>query len=206
MGNRIISCPTRSSEGAKVASPSFHLAGHTSPGWLRTYWAAFTLRSRSSALRPMPSAVISTAWITPSGSTMKVPGRPGPRRDADHFEVVGHHAAGVTDHGVLDLADGFGSVVPCLVHEVGVGGHGVDFYAQLLELVVVVSHVAQFGGAHEGEVSGVEEEHSPLAQHVLFGHFDKLAILAMRRLGNGLITVLITDMLFPLCDATEHRL
>src|SRR5260370_17615268 len=34
--------------------------------------------------------------------------------------------------------------------------------------------------SHEGEVSGVEEEHGPLAQDVLFGHFDELAILEGR--------------------------
>ena len=28
--------PTRSSDGARVSSPSSHLAGQTSPGWLRT--------------------------------------------------------------------------------------------------------------------------------------------------------------------------
>src|SRR5690606_33366617 len=55
--------PTRSSEGARVASPSSHLAGQTSPGWAATYWAALILRSRSAALRPIPSAVISTAWM-----------------------------------------------------------------------------------------------------------------------------------------------
>jgi hypothetical protein len=46
----------------------------------------------------------------------------------------------------------------------------------------MVGHVAQFGGAHEGEVSGVEEEHGPLAQDVLFGHFDELAVLEGLRL------------------------
>ena len=44
----------------RVSSPSSHLAGQTSPGWVRTYWAALTLRSSSTALRPMPSAVTSS--------------------------------------------------------------------------------------------------------------------------------------------------
>jgi hypothetical protein len=64
---------------------------------------------------------------------------------------------------VLDLADGLGGVVPGLVGEVGVGGHGVHLDAHLLELGVVVGQVAQFGGADEGEVGRVEEHHGPLA-------------------------------------------
>ena len=39
--------PTRSSTGFSVFSPCVHLAGHTSPGWEATYWAARTLRSSS---------------------------------------------------------------------------------------------------------------------------------------------------------------
>ena len=51
--------PTRSSEGLRVFSPSFHLAGQTSPGWDATYCAARTLRRSSSALRPIPLSWIS---------------------------------------------------------------------------------------------------------------------------------------------------
>ena len=67
--------------------------------------------------------------------------------------------------------------MPGLVGEMGVGGHGVDFDAQLLELGVVVSHVAQLGRADEGEVGRVEEEDGPLALQVGFGDFDELALL-----------------------------
>ncbi len=65
--------PTRSSDGASVASPSSHLAGQTSFGFARTYCAAFTLRRSSVAERPMLPALISTIWILPSGSITKVP-------------------------------------------------------------------------------------------------------------------------------------
>src|SRR6185312_9906059 len=58
--------PTRSSDGARVFSPSFHLAGQTSFGWALTYWAAFTLRSSSLASRPIPPALISMIWILPA--------------------------------------------------------------------------------------------------------------------------------------------
>ena len=96
--------PTRSSEGARVSSPSSHLAGQTSPGWLATYCAALTLRSSSAALRPTPSAVTSTTWITPSGSMTKVPRSARPCLEQD-VEVAGDRPGGVADHGVLDLAD-----------------------------------------------------------------------------------------------------
>src|SRR5690606_15960447 len=82
--------PTRSSDGFRVLSPSFHLAGQTSPGCAATYWAALTLRSRSPASRPMPSAVISIAWITPSGSITKVPrsARPWSSRITSKLRVM----------------------------------------------------------------------------------------------------------------------
>src|SRR5690606_22251350 len=83
----------------------------------------------------------------------------------------------VAEHGVLDLADERGAVGPGLVGEAGVGRDGVNFYAHLLQLGIVVSHVAQFGRAYEGEVSRVEEEYGPLALHVSFGNFDELALL-----------------------------
>ena len=90
-------------------------------------------------------------------------------------KVAGDGARRVADHRVLDLADGLGAVVPGLVREVGVGGHRVDFHAHLLELGVVVGHVAQFGRADEGEVGRVEEEHRPLALDIGVGHLDELA-------------------------------
>src|SRR5699024_962249 len=76
--------PTGSNDGARVSSPASHLAGQTAPGWLRTYGAAFTLRTSSAALRPIPSAVISKNCTTPSGSTRKVPrlARPSSSRSA----------------------------------------------------------------------------------------------------------------------------
>src|SRR5690606_18584754 len=93
------------------------------------------------------------------------------------LEVAADLQGRVTDHGVLDLADGFGAVVPGLVGEVGVGGNGVDFHAQLLELGIVVGQVAQLGRADEGEVGRVEEEDRPLALQVSFGNFNELALL-----------------------------
>src|SRR5690606_1113500 len=88
VGRQIL--PTRSSDGARVSSPSSHLAGHTSFGCSRTYWAALILRSSSTALRPTPSEVISISWMTPSGSITKVArsARPWPSRITSKFRVI----------------------------------------------------------------------------------------------------------------------
>ena len=67
------SCRRGRATGRGSSSPSSHLAGQTSPGCAATYWAALTLRSSSPASRPTPPALTSTSWITPSGSTTKVP-------------------------------------------------------------------------------------------------------------------------------------
>src|SRR5690606_14871099 len=82
--------PTRSSAGLSVFSPSFHFAGHTSPGCAATYCAALTWRSRSRAPRPMPSAVPSVAWTMPSGSTRQGArsARPWPSRVFSNLLVV----------------------------------------------------------------------------------------------------------------------
>jgi len=96
---------------------------------------------------------------------------------AHHAEVVGDHARGVADHGVLDLADGRRGVVPGLVREVGVGRDRIDLHAELLELGVVVGQVLQLRRADEGEVGRVEEHHRPLALQVGVADLDELAAL-----------------------------
>ncbi|MNG08732.1 hypothetical protein D3C84_921120 [compost metagenome] len=60
--------------------------------------------------------------------------------------------------------------------KVGIGGNAVDLDAQLLERVVVVSQVFQFGRANEGEVGWVEEHDRPLAFQVSVRHFYEVAI------------------------------
>ncbi len=94
-----------------------------------------------------------------------------------HVEVARDDVGWVTDQRVLDLADGFRSVVPGFVGEVGVGGHTVDFHAQLLELGVVVSKVTQLGRADEGEVGRVEEHDRPLALQVGFAYLNEFAVV-----------------------------
>ena len=66
--------------------------------------------------------------------------------------------------------------MPCFVREVGVGRDRVDVHAQLLELFIMVSHIAQFSRANEGEVSRVEEEHTPAAFGVFLGDFYEFAV------------------------------
>ncbi len=94
-----------------------------------------------------------------------------------YVEVAGDGQGRVTDHGVLDLADGWRSVVPCSVSEVGVSRDTVDLNAQLLELFVVVSQVFQLGRAYEGEVGRVEEYDRPLAFEVSVRDVNESAVL-----------------------------
>ena len=67
--------------------------------------------------------------------------------------------------------------MPGLVHEVRVGAHRVDFDAHGLELLVLLGHVHQLGGAYEGEVGGVEEEYGPLALDVFVGDGLEYAVV-----------------------------
>ena len=94
-----------------------------------------------------------------------------------HLEVARQSMRRVGQHGVLDLLNALGSVVPRLMHEMGVRGNGVDLAPGGLELVVLVGQVLKLGGTHEREVGRVEEEHAPLAQDVVLGHRLEFAIL-----------------------------
>ena len=66
--------------------------------------------------------------------------------------------------------------MPGLVHKVRVRGNREDLDTQPLELVVVVGHVAELGGADEGEIGRVEEDHSPLSPKIGLGDLDEFAI------------------------------
>ena len=85
------------------------------------------------------------------------------------LEVLGQGVGGVGQHGVLNLLDALGGVMPGLVDEMGVAGDGVDLAAGGLEVGVLVGQVLQLRGADEGKVGGVEEEHRPLAQDIGLG-------------------------------------
>jgi hypothetical protein len=78
---------------------------------------------------------------------------------------------------VSHLGDALGLVVPGLADEAGVAGHGVDLAAIGLEGVVVLGQLFKLGGAHKGEVGGIEEEQGPLAQDVGLGDGLELAVL-----------------------------
>ena len=66
--------------------------------------------------------------------------------------------------------------MPLLVDELGVAADGIHLGTGLLELLVVVCEVLELGRADEREVSGVEEEQAPFAEHVLLGDGLDLAV------------------------------
>ena len=76
---------------------------------------------------------------------------------------------GISQHGILDLLDALGGVMPRLMDKVGIAGNGVNFAADGLEFIVEVCQVLQLRGAHKGEVGGIEEKHAPLSQYIRLG-------------------------------------
>lgn len=83
----------------------------------------------------------------------------------------------VSEHGVGDLLDAVGSVVPSLVREVRVSAYRVNFHTHFLELTILFGKVNEFGGANEGEVCRIEEEDAPLACDVCAAHFLEVAVV-----------------------------
>lgn len=102
-------------------------------------------------------------------------------RKADAFaqdaEVVRDGVVLVTQHVVVDLANCWRAVVPCLVAEVRVGGYRIDFDAHTLKFAIDVGEVFEFGRADEGKVGWVEEEYAPLADDVRIADINELALM-----------------------------
>ena len=78
---------------------------------------------------------------------------------------------------VLNLADAFGSIVPCLVHKVRVCAYRIYFYAHCLELVIFLCDVYQLGRAYEGKVCRIEEENGPFTFYVFVGYCFETSVL-----------------------------
>jgi hypothetical protein len=96
---------------------------------------------------------------------------------------------GVSQHGIVDLLDSLGCIVPCLVDEMGIGGHGINLAADGFKLFVLVRKVLQLRGTDKGKVGGIEEKHAPLAQDILFGY--KFEIVFMKCVGAEIGNFLI---------------
>ena len=94
-----------------------------------------------------------------------------------HAECAAQYACGVGKHGVLNLADAFGSIVPCLVHKVRVCAYRIYFYAHCLELVIFLCDVYQLGRAYEGKVCRIEEENGPFTFYVFVGYCFETSVL-----------------------------
>ena len=93
-----------------------------------------------------------------------------------HVEDVGELVRGVGQHRVRQVLDVLGRIVPRLVREMRVARHGVDLAIGGLELVVKRGQVLQLRRAHEREVRRVEEEHAPVAQHVVLRDGGELVL------------------------------
>ena len=162
--------------GLSVSSPFFHLAGHTSP---LCVGAGPHPEAAQQLLGVAADAVVlDLDQFDDSFGVHYERAAIGHALLLDHYaEAAGKHAGRIGEHRVLDLADALRGVVPGLVHEVRVGAHRVDFDAHGLELLVLLGHVYQLGGAYEGEVGGVEEEYGPLALDVFVGDGLEYAVV-----------------------------
>ena len=93
------------------------------------------------------------------------------------FKVARERLGRVREHGIGNLRNLLGVIVPRLVDKVRVAGDRIDLTACLLEGSVVVLEVLELGRAHKGEVRRVEEEDAPLAAEILAVHGLKAVVL-----------------------------
>ena len=102
------------------------------------------------------------------------------------LKILRQTMCGVGQHGILDLLDALRGVMPRLMDKVGIAGNGVNLAADGLELFVEVCQVLQLCRAHEGEVSGIEEKHAPLAKYIRLGDgAERVVLIALdREIGN----------------------
>ena len=98
------------------------------------------------------------------------------RLDID-LKIFGQTMGGVGQHGILDILDALGSVMPRLMDEMGIAGNRVDFAADGLEFLIEIGQILQFCGAHKGKIGRIEEEHAPLAQDVRLGDSSESVVL-----------------------------
>ncbi|MOA50208.1 hypothetical protein D3C78_1732000 [compost metagenome] len=87
----------------------------------------------------------------------------------------------VTNHNVSNLTDGFGAVMPCFVHEVGIRGYGVYFYAKVFQCCILILQVFKFSWAHKCEVCWVEANYAPFAFEVLVRYLDEFTVVESHR-------------------------
>ena len=107
-----------------------------------------------------------------------------------HLKVAAQRMCGVGQHGISDLADALRVVMPRLMHEMCVGGYGINLAAGRLKLSVFVLQILKLGGADKGKVCGVEEEQAPAAEHVCLG--DGVEVVVLVRL-DGEVRDLLAD-------------
>ena len=87
-----------------------------------------------------------------------------------YLKILGNAVGGVSKHGVVDLFDPLGRIVPCLVDEMGIGGHRIDLTADGPELLVLIRQILQLRGTHKGKVRRIEEKDAPLAKDILLAY------------------------------------
>ena len=88
----------------------------------------------------------------------------------EDLEILRNAVGRVCQHGVIDLLNALGCIVPCLVDKMGIGRYRIDLTADGLELVVLVSQILQLGGTYKGKVRRIEEEHAPLSQNIFLAY------------------------------------
>ena len=94
-----------------------------------------------------------------------------------HLKVLRNAVGRVCQHGVIDLLNALGCIVPCLVDKMGIGRYRIDLTADGLELLVLVSQILQFGGTYKGKVRRIEEEHAPFAKNVFLAYKLKFVFM-----------------------------
>jgi hypothetical protein len=94
-----------------------------------------------------------------------------------HLKIFGKAMGGICQHGVVDLLDPIGCIMPRLVDKVGVCGHGVNLTANGLELLILVRYVLQFCGANKGKIGGIEEKYTPFPKNILLGNEFEIVLV-----------------------------
>ena len=87
-----------------------------------------------------------------------------------YLKILCQSMSRICQHGIANLLNPVGSVMPRLMHIMGITGDGIHFASGRPEIRILIRQILQLRGADKGEVRRIEEKNAPFSCHIRFGN------------------------------------